>query len=153
MKSPHQLRVEQFMRLAKQNVPDVVTMPSEADRYRMAKLVLEEAEELIKALGFEVYIDIADELTITGKYEPDLAQMIDGVIDLHWVSTAALCGAGIPDQPFLDEVFRSNMTKFIDGHRREDGKWCKGPSAKPPDIAGILDLLRVKPAILKEPVQ
>jgi len=45
---------------------------------------------------------------------------------------------GIDISPVFMEVMRSNMTKFEDGYRRNDGKWMKGPSWQPPDIASIL---------------
>lgn len=45
---------------------------------------------------------------------------------------------GIDITPVFNEVMDSNMTKFIDGHRREDGKWIKGPSHRPADIRSIL---------------
>lgn len=40
----------------------------------------------------------------------------------------------LPIEEVFDEIHRSNMTKFIDGHRREDGKWIKGPSYTPANL-------------------
>ncbi|RME85522.1 MAG: hypothetical protein D6785_04320, partial [Planctomycetota bacterium] len=54
MKSPHQKRVEEFMRLAGQEIPEVPTLPDEKTRLLRSKLILEEALETIHALGFAV---------------------------------------------------------------------------------------------------
>ena len=49
-RSEHQQRVDEFMRLAKQNLPAVPTEPSEEVRLLRAKLIFEEAVETIRAL-------------------------------------------------------------------------------------------------------
>ena len=46
---------------------------------------------------------------------------------------------GIDMEPIHEEIQRSNMSKFIDGHLREDGKWVKGPSYSPADIKPIIE--------------
>ncbi len=50
--SSHQQRVEHFMRQARQPLPEEPSIPSEEIRRLRAKLILEEALETIKALGF-----------------------------------------------------------------------------------------------------
>lgn len=43
----------------------------------------------------------------------------------------------------FDEVHRSNMSKFIDGHKDENtGKWIKGPSYSPADIKSVVKYSR-----------
>lgn len=133
-----------FMQKAGQATPEKLTIPSETDRILRAKLILEEAFELInKGLG----IGVADfghflkpddfNYVITGEADP--VESLDGACDLFWTGVggvAVIFGADL--DPVLDEVDRSNQSKFIDGHRREDGKWQKGKSYSPADIKSVL---------------
>lgn len=140
---------------AKQSVPEVPTYPTEKVAKLRAMLVLEEALELIvKGLGvtgmewhngFGRYIiSLKDMLNNVknikfDKGEPtDLVQLADGIADLEYVSTGTASACGIKMQPIFDEIHRSNMTKFIDGMVREDGKYEKGPSYSKADIESIL---------------
>src|SRR4051812_25135467 len=70
MRSPHQQRVDQFMRLAGQAVPDEPTEPSEKDRILRAKLIYEEVvPELIRrGLGVEISCQVNH--IQTGEYKP-----------------------------------------------------------------------------------
>jgi hypothetical protein len=45
---------------------------------------------------------------------------------------------GIPLSQVFDEIHDSNMTKFTDGFRSEDGKWMKGPSYRRPNLDPII---------------
>jgi predicted HAD superfamily Cof-like phosphohydrolase len=133
-----------FMQKAGQATPEKLTVPSEQDRILRAKLILEEAFELInKGLGIEVsnfghFLNPNDfGYIITGEADP--VESMDGAADLYWVGVGGVSivfGADL--NSVLDEVDRSNQSKFIDGHRREDGKWVKGKSYTPADIAGVL---------------
>ena len=133
-----------FMQKAGQATPEKLTIPSEPDRTLRAKLILEEAFELInKGLGIGVanfghFLKPDDfNYVITGEADP--VESLDGASDLFWTGVggvAIIFGADL--EPVLDEVDRSNQSKFIDGHRREDGKWIKGPSYSPADIAKVL---------------
>lgn len=147
-KTPHYKRIEQFMKLAKQETPAVATLPSEDIRRLRAKLIFEEAMETIKALGFEITLrtgllqtaisDPAD-LSFHQMHTPDIIEIIDGCCDISVVTIGALIACGVPDQPFLEAVDTNNLAKFGPGHTiREDGKLVKPPGHKPPDIAGIL---------------
>jgi hypothetical protein len=74
---------------------------------------------------------------ITGEADP--VESMDGAADLYWVGVGGVSivfGADL--NSVLDEVDRSNQSKFIDGHRREDGKWQKGKSYSPADIKSVL---------------
>ena len=127
--------VEKFMRKAGQNPPQAdspVHTLTEEERVLRAKLVYEEAMELInKGLG----VDIADgDFKISRPFS--MVETIDGACDLIWVGVAGVSVACNVDlEGPLQEVYRSNMSKFIDGYRRDDGKWVKGPSYSPADIA------------------
>lgn len=48
------------------------------------------------------------------------------------------CRCGVELEPVFAEIHRSNESKFIDGHRRADGKWLKGPSYTAPSLYPIL---------------
>lgn len=138
MRSEHQKRVDQFMLCAKQELP--------------ANLILEEAFETVRALGFVPYFIDGEGLWDYSDHEiqmdkvclapfetPDLIGIADGCADLSVVNTGALSACGIDDSPLLEAVDQNNMEKFGHGHSiREDGKLVKPPGHKPPDIAGVL---------------
>ena len=138
--------IREFCRKAGQNAPDVITVPSESERILRAKLALEEALELCKGLGVRVGVDHPDPVTIDHmdfSIDPnetfDMIEVADAAADIFWVScggVAALCGFNFAK--VLEEVDRSNMSKFVDGYRRDDGKWVKGKSWTPPDIKSVL---------------
>lgn len=65
-------------------------------------------------------------------------EIADAIGDLLYVVLGAACQHGIDIDPVFHEIHRSNMTKFIDGHRRSDGKWIKGPSYTPANLKPIL---------------
>lgn len=144
----HIENVKEFMGLASQDVPSELTIPSESSRKLRAKLILEEAFELIeKGLGIEVslpdgsdYLDV-DQLEYQCVSEPDPVEAMDGAVDSLWVTTtgvAAIFGLTDKLEACVAEVDRSNLSKFIDGHRRDDGKWVKGPSYSPADLRSII---------------
>ncbi len=142
-------RVVEFMKKAGQETPSALTIPSESDRILRAKLVVEETFELIEK-GLGVTISFKQEGFLPEAISPDIfhyevtgdadpIEALDGAADLFWVGvagTAIIFGADL--QPVLDEVNSSNQSKFIDGYRREDGKWVKGPSYYPADIELVL---------------
>ena len=77
MKSEHQKRVESFMRLAKQDVPEKVTIPSDEVCRLRASLILEEALETISSLGCTVLAERTFEVSknnvsVISTHEPDL---------------------------------------------------------------------------------
>lgn len=133
--------VREFCQKAGQPTPNTPTVPSLQDRKLRARLILEEALELINdGLGLSAIglqgdsIEISDvEFTEIG--DVDLVACADGAADLWYVGVAGvsvLCGFDI--RPVVAEVTRSNMSKFIDGYRRNDGKWVKGPSYNPANL-------------------
>lgn len=110
------------MQLAGQATPQRPVIPDLKTMLLRIKLHTEEAvEELDQAF-----------------MEKDIVKIADSIADSLVVilGTAVACGLDI--EPVFQEVMRSNMTKFIDGHRREDGKWVKGPSYEPANLAPIV---------------
>jgi predicted HAD superfamily Cof-like phosphohydrolase len=137
-RTPHQLRVEQFMRLARQPLPPRPTLPDEATRMLRARLILEEAFETVAGLGF-AYDPQTRGLIPAGK--PSLIEIADGCADLSVVTTGCLSACGIADEPLLHAVDLNNLEKFGPGHFwREDGKLMKPADHVPPDIARVLEL-------------
>lgn len=142
MKTEHQKRIEELMRRASQALPIKPIMPSQAVRQLRANLILEEALETIKGLGFSV------EWKVDGdgrKYiavpsgEPNIVEVVDGCADVSVVTIGTLSAFGVADQPILEAIDANNLDKFGPGsYRREDGKWIKPPGHKPADIMGLL---------------
>lgn len=113
-------QVREFMQKAGQEVPAKPTMPSENIIALRQSLIVEEASEL------------ADATTIV--------EAADAIGDLLYVVLGAAVAYGIDLEPIFEEIHRSNMSKFIDGHRREDGKWVKGPSYSPANLGPIIEV-------------
>ena len=117
-----QEQVNEFMDAAEQRVSaSVRTLNYEEKKFRL-KLIREETAELAIALTQQDTVETADALA-------DLLYVVIG--------TASACGIDI--EPIFNEVHKSNMSKFIDGHMRDDGKWVKGPSFVPPNLLPILE--------------
>ena len=115
--------VRLFMLKAGQDAPFHPTLPSLEVISLRLKLHREEAiEELDQAYCSSDIVAIADSIA-------------DSLVVI--LGTAVACGIEI--EPIFDEVMRSNMTKFIDGYRRPDGKWIKGPSYEPANIQPLLE--------------
>lgn len=139
-----QNEIKEFMVKAGQGTPDKPTVSDSKTRILRVRLLLEEVFELAEASGVKVYfadrkVDGGDfELESLGK--PNLADMMDALADINYVNLGAGVAFGLDLEAAHDEVQRSNMTKFIDGHRDEGGKWIKGPSYTPADLKKVLEL-------------
>lgn len=116
-----QLQVEEFHKAAKATISECPTLPDKDIQELRLKLIAEEYQELKEAFKANNLVEVADAIG-------DLLYVVLG--------TAVTCG--IPADKVFEEIHRSNMTKFIDGFRREDGKWIKGPSYSEPDLKSIL---------------
>lgn len=142
--------VREFMRKAGQDTPEYITEPSTAVRLLRVRLIAEELAELAAASGISMRIhmwpdgpsgvECIDNYEIArphGSYEAD-TQAADAIGDLLVVVYGAAVAWGIDIDPVFAEIMRSNMTKFIDGSRRADGKWIKGPSYTPAKVREVL---------------
>jgi predicted HAD superfamily Cof-like phosphohydrolase len=114
-----QQQVCEFMKLAGQETPDNPTHIDLGKKGLRSTLIREELEEY--------------------EYALSMVEIADAIADLLYVVIGTAVAHGIDIDPVFQEVHRSNMSKFIDGHRREDGKWVKGPSYSPANIAPILE--------------
>lgn len=158
IRSPHQQRVDAFMRLALQDVPGEPIMPKPSVRKLRAKLIFEEAMETINALGVQVLFGGSGQVSMAindpnapdpkdrvkpHRYEVvgrgDLIEIVDGCCDIKVVTTGTLTACGVSDQPVQFAVDANNLAKFGPGHQiREDGKLIKPPDHAPPDLLSLL---------------
>ena len=143
-----QIHVRDWMIKAQQATPAVPGIPDDATCVLRIKLIAEELQEFANALGYNLYLE--DDSKGQGEprlrierahyLKPNLCEAYDGVCDLAVVVLGAGVALGTDVKPGFDEVMSSNDSKFIDGHRREDGKWIKGPSYRPANLQPVLDM-------------
>lgn len=148
-----QQQIREFMSKAGQQSPSKPTIADERTRILRVKLLLEEVLELAEASGVEITVNsvgVHDSefiLLEKGEYHVGtdssavlcLVGIADALADIKYVCEGAACSFGLDLEPIFNEVHSSNMTKFIDGHRREDGKWVKGPSYRPADLKQVVE--------------
>jgi predicted HAD superfamily Cof-like phosphohydrolase len=147
MRTQHQQRVDEFMRLAGQELPAVPTteVPDEI-RLLRARLILEEALETIEALGIDMNMRCDPFKVCIGNLDLEisrpmnLVEVVDGCCDTIVVSTGTLSAFGVSDDPVQRAIDESNLAKFgPGGYRRDDGKWIKPPDHRPPNILKLLE--------------
>lgn len=118
------------------------TMPDHDTRLLRARLILEEAVETIKGLGFSIWayydhIGQAYGVMDDEVYTPDLEQIIDGCCDVQYVTTGTLVACGVPDEVHIAEVTAANARKYPGGvavpHPTIPGKMGKPPGWVGPD--------------------
>lgn len=117
-----QQQITNFMMKAGQDCPKQPTLPSLEVQVLRVNLIGEELGELCKAFD-----------------QSNLVEVYDAILDLLVVTIGAAVACGLEIEPGWQEVHRSNMSKFIDGHRREDGKWIKGLSYSPANLQPIIE--------------
>jgi predicted HAD superfamily Cof-like phosphohydrolase len=133
-----QAMVASFMRSAGQAVGETPHIPKDVQVYLGIQLIAEEVEELRQA----AYV------------HKDLVQMYDGLCDLIYVALWLANAAGLDIEQGFAEVHRSNMSKFVDGYRDEEtGKWKKGPSFCPPNLAFLIAQQIAKSALKEDAEQ
>lgn len=107
------------------------------------KLIHEEFLETMGAAGFDLTNDLYD--GFGPKRAPNVPEMIDGFVDLLYVTYGAIITLGIDIDPFFNAVHASNMAKLgPDGKPivREDGKIMKPEGWQPPDIKAVLECVK-----------
>jgi len=114
--------VREFMLKAGQDCPKTPTLePLQSVKDLRYNLIWEELQELWNAM-----------------YDCNRIGIADSIGDLLVVVLGTAVAFGMDIEPIFNEIHRSNMTKFIDGHKREDGKWVKGPSYSPANLEPII---------------
>lgn len=142
-----QSMVQEFMAFAGQELPIRAMLPVHDVRVLRLKLIAEELAELGTASNIEVVINVdgmpyRSKTGKIGDHDPLIEDAADAIADLLYVVYGAAIAWGIRIDPIFGEVHRSNMTKFIDGTFREDGKYVKGPAYEPARIKEVLEAQR-----------
>lgn len=147
---------------AQQAIPTEPELPDETVRTLRIRLIAEELSELCAACGLKLTLDMRRGKSpkieiIPNEQKPvlkhnDLVEAYDGICDLLVVVLGTAISFGLDASSGFNEVMDSNDTKFIDGHRRADGKWIKGPSYRPANLANLV-VQQLKAAHSKSPVK
>lgn len=138
------------MTRAEQEMPSHPVLPSLQVRVGRLRWIAEELCELANAWGIE--IDLNNRGGTSGNFYAEpfekpvysdpveaITEAYDATLDLLVFSVGNGIAMGTELDPGWQEVHRSNMSKFIDGWKREDGKWMKGPSYTPPNLRVIIE--------------
>jgi predicted HAD superfamily Cof-like phosphohydrolase len=72
----------------------------------------------------------------------DVVAVADALADLLYVTYGAAITFGIDVRPIFEEVHRANMAK-LGGGTRADGKVLKPHGWQPPDLAPLLEQMRL----------
>jgi predicted HAD superfamily Cof-like phosphohydrolase len=152
-KSEHYQRVLQFMRNAGQTAPETLTEQSATDRLLRARLSLEEVmEKIVKGLGVAVAVQdkngglihlggIKEFRLSPGNIPFNLAEVVDGCLDMIVIATGTLVSLGVPDVYLQEPIDEDNLKKFgpEGGHLdAATGKWIKSGNHKGPELAKVL---------------
>jgi len=149
--TPRQYEVAQWMEKAGFKVPATPTVPGEKERELRARLILEEAMEVIEALGVTLETSIKDGEShpivfdsfefITHEDEMcDLEAVADGLSDLDYVTLGCFCSFGIENLQINNEVDANNRLKLENGKKnRKTGKLEKAKDHPAPYFRGILE--------------
>jgi len=159
-KSDIRKQVEEFMIAAKQEVKSSPGVPDEKIVRLRAKLVMEEAFELLEAVfslnkvteqdkeelrkgnggSYAMARSVIDGIMNNCPIDVDMVEVADACGDIDYVVEGTRLAFGINGKPIADEVQRTNMAKFGPGSwvRESDGKQMKPPGWEPPDIAKLL---------------
>lgn len=135
------MNIEQAHAMAGAENPAKPITPSAEVRRLCVSLIAEELHEFCQAMNVELLMNSEGVDGVDTSRMPDNVDLVaayDAIIDLLYVTIGAACAMGMKIQPGWDEVHSSNMTKFIDGYKREDGKWIKGPSYRPANLQRII---------------
>ncbi|MBU2765842.1 hypothetical protein HAP94_06445 [Acidithiobacillus ferrivorans] len=150
-------QIKAFMKGAGQNTPDHYQQLTPEERVLRARLILEEAlETIVLGLGIQIGVKHKDGLahidrpesggkflewfTLNARWDLDMAEFVDGVMDLNVVGLGGLVAAGVPDMALRREVDTNNLLKIANGHTDpETGKFIKPKDHPAPNIAGILE--------------
>jgi predicted HAD superfamily Cof-like phosphohydrolase len=135
-----QNQIKEFMIKTGQECPPRPKIPSREVIELRIKLIAEELLELCDAVGADLHIESGQvQVRVDPGFPVDLVGAYDALIDIAVVDVGAFNAFGFEIDPGWEEVHRSNMSKFIDGYRRADGKWVKGPSYSPANLQPLLE--------------
>ena len=129
--------VKEFMKRAGQPVPDSLEIPNKEKCLLRNSLIEEEYNEYREAVGFYKDENGVEQFDIA-RFDP--VKVVDALSDLIYVTTGGFVDLGISMNECLEEVCRSNNSKFRDGYWfREDGKLMKSPLYDEADFKSIVE--------------
>lgn len=144
--TPHQHRVEKFLRGIGRPVPATPQAPNPELQRTWARLLLEETLEAIEAAGIKVTGRAIDtEYTLSPATlkalqftiesgTPDLTKLAKELADVSVVATGFMSINGIKDQMILEVVDANNQLKVDTGHLDSvTGKFMKAKDHPKPD--------------------
>lgn len=107
-----------------------------------ARLILEEALEVVEALGFSAIVSASHNVYLTRvRRDADWPMVARELADLVYVALGTAVEAGFELGPFFHEVHRANMAKIAGRRTREDGKILKPEGWEPPRVRYLWDRL------------
>ena len=92
----------------------------------------------------QLYMDLITEEyieTLTAYNNGDVVELADGLADMVWVIMGMASSLDIDFDDVWEEVYRSNMSKFVDGvaiRNPETGKIMKPDTFSEPDLKTVL---------------
>src|SRR5271154_3460005 len=96
--------------------PTTPTVPSD-DRVRLrVKLVAEEFFEVMEAIFGPIFgqaKEVVEEARTKYPIRVDMKELADGMGDLDFVVEGTRLEFGVDGEPIADEIYRTNMAKFI----------------------------------------
>jgi len=143
----HYDSIKDFMESAGQVVPPEPTQLDATTAELRARLLLEETLETIRALGVEIHLaELGQEhvpiemehLRLTSTVPCHTLAMVDGICDVVYVALGTLVSAGLPFDPFMDEVCENNLSKVRPVAKIVNGKVVKPDNYQPPRLSEIL---------------
>ncbi|WP_437310081.1 hypothetical protein [Sorangium sp. So ce388] len=137
-----QEQVTEFHRALDFPVRDTPTVPDDDEVRLRARLIAEEAFEVLAAM-FPVFdwdniVSRVRYVVEAARVGPvDLPALAHELADLHYVTSGTAVQLGFDERAVLNEVHRANLSKFGAGkdHR---GKALKGSGFVPADVAAVL---------------
>lgn len=138
--------VKEFHDATNQPYPTKPIIPTELAIIRRVKLILEEFEETMRAMGYAVGTNQKTQRLVAVQYmdmnTEKLVDLADGLADLIYVAVGTAIEFGIPLPAVWDEVQRANMAKRDPKtgkvRKNEYGKVLKPAGWTPPDIGWAL---------------
>lgn len=141
-------QVREFQAMVARPAPRSPKVPSDDVIRLRLRLIAEEFFELLEAalrpaMADREWVDLecakldVEELIAGGRFNVDLAGVVDALADLDYVIEGTRQELGVDGAPIAAEVHRANMAK-MSGPVDEHGKKRKPLGWTPPDIAGVL---------------
>lgn len=141
MKSEFQEMVTEFHRALDFPVRATPTVPSDDEVRLRARLIVEEAFEVLDAMypgiNWGRFLGVVRHIVDSATIGVNLPALAHELADLHYVVSGTAVQFGIDEGAVLAEVHRANLTK-AGGGKDANGKALKSANFRPADIAAVL---------------